>query len=338
MESSVIAAERILSYNFKNKKLLEEALTHSSYFDSASYERLEFIGDSAIGLAITNYFFLAYPDLHQGQLSLLRAANISTEKLARVAVRHGLYNYVRRNAAALDDKVREFVDSVALEHNSVPYGGLVKAPKVLADIVESVAGAVYVDVNFDLQRLWVIIRGLLEPIYTLEDLQVEPQPVTVLFEVCQKNGKQVDIKNWKNGSTNVANVYVDGSFVASGTSMQKEIARLNAAREALIKLSDFMDTRIRTVVTIDGIDESFEIEGAKHKLHDFCCKKKWPKPNYSTEKDLGPSHERRFVCSVKISTSSGTLYMMGDEKSRVKDAENSAASLMIRALQERNYL
>lgn len=102
----------------------------------------------------------------------------------------------------------------------------------------------------------------------------------MLFEVCQKNGKQVDIKNWKNGSKNVASVYVDGSFVASGTSMQKEIARLNAAREALIKLSDFMDTRIRTVVTIDGIDESFEIEGAKHKLHDFCCKKKWPKPNY----------------------------------------------------------
>lgn len=45
---------------------------------------------------------------------------------------------------------------MALEHNSVPYGGLVKAPKVLADIVESVAGAVYVDVNFDLQTLWVV--------------------------------------------------------------------------------------------------------------------------------------------------------------------------------------
>lgn len=104
--------------------------------------------------------------------------------------------------------------------------------------------------------------------------------MTMLFEVCQKHGKQVDIKNWRNGSKNVASVYVDGSFVASGSSMQKEIARLNAAREALIKLSKSMDTSTRTVVTIDGIDESFEIEGAKQKLHDFCCKKKWPKPNY----------------------------------------------------------
>ncbi|XP_022965096.1 ribonuclease 3-like protein 2 [Cucurbita maxima] len=338
MESSVLAVELIVSYNFKNKKLLEEALTHSSYVESASYQRLEFIGDSAIGLAFTNYFFLAYPDLQQGQLSLLRAANISTEKLARVAVRHGLYHYVRRKAVALDDKVREFVDSVALENNSVPYGGLMKAPKVLADIVESVAGAIYVDVNFDLQRLWVIIRGLLEPIYTPEDLEVEPQPVTVLFEVCQKNGKQVDIKNWSNGSKTVSSVFVDGTFVASGSSTHKEIARLNAAREALAKLSKTMDINIRTAVTIDGIDESFEIEGAKQKLHDFCCKKKWPKPNYSTEKDFGPSHDKRFTCSVKISTSSGMLYMVGDEKSRVKDSENSAASMMIRALQEKGYL
>lgn len=42
------------------------------------------------------------------------------------------------------------------EDDSVAYGGLVKAPKVLADIVESVAGAVYIDVNFDLQTLWVV--------------------------------------------------------------------------------------------------------------------------------------------------------------------------------------
>ena len=121
---------------------------------------------------------------------------------------------------------------------------------------------------------------MLEPIYTLEELQVEPQPVTVLFQVCQRNGKQVDIKHWKNGSNSIASVHVDGKFVASGSSMQKEIARLNAAREALIKLSDSMDTRIKTFVTIDGIDESFEIEGAKQKLHDVCCKRKWQKPNY----------------------------------------------------------
>lgn len=121
---------------------------------------------------------------------------------------------------------------------------------------------------------------MLKPIYTPEDLEAEPQPVTLLFEVCQKNGKQVVIKNQEKGSWNVARVYVDRTLVASGSSKQKPIARLNAARQALIILSDSMDTKIKTVVTIDGIDGSFEIEGATQKLHDFCSRKKWQNPSY----------------------------------------------------------
>ncbi|XP_031739986.1 ribonuclease 3-like protein 2 [Cucumis sativus] len=298
--------ERILSYKFKNKKLLEEALTHSSYLNSPSYDRLEFIGDSAIGLAISTYFFPLYPDLNQGQLTLLSAAN----RVCRC----------RRSRRQL---------------NSLWW--LVKAPKVLADIVESVAGAIYVDVEFDLQKLWAIIKDFLKPIYTPEDLKADPQPVTLLFEDCQKKGKQVHIENQEKGSTYVAKVYVDCRPVASGFSKQKPIARLNAAREALIILSDSTDTKIKRVVTIDGIDGSFEIEGAKQKLHDFCCRKKWQSPSYSKEV-LGHPHGRRFVCCVKISTFNDTHSIIGDEKSRVKEAENSAASLMIRDLQKRKYL
>lgn len=159
MESSVDAVENIIGYTFKNKKLLEQALTHSSYPESVSYERLEFLGDAVLGLAISNHLFLAYTSVHPGKLSLLRAANVSTEKLARAAVRHGLHRYFRHNTISLVDKVTEFVDAVAREKNHralVVYGGLVKAPKILADIVESIAAAVYVDVDFDLQRLWVV--------------------------------------------------------------------------------------------------------------------------------------------------------------------------------------
>ncbi|GFP79104.1 ribonuclease 3-like protein 2 [Phtheirospermum japonicum] len=108
MEALVSAVERLLRYRFKNKKLLEDALTYPSYTGSASYPRLEFVGDAALGLVISNYFFLKYPDLDQGKLSLVRAANISTEKLARVAVRHHLYKYVRHNVTTFDEKVRLF--------------------------------------------------------------------------------------------------------------------------------------------------------------------------------------------------------------------------------------
>ncbi|KAL3632718.1 hypothetical protein CASFOL_025702 [Castilleja foliolosa] len=104
MEASMSAVQSLLRYTFNNKKLLEDALTHPSYTGSASYQRLEFVGDAALGLAISNYFFLKYPDIDQGKLSLVRAANISTEKLARVAVRRHLYKYVRHNVPALDEK------------------------------------------------------------------------------------------------------------------------------------------------------------------------------------------------------------------------------------------
>lgn len=157
MEASVlVAVEEIIGYTFRNTKLLEDALTHCSVVDAVSYERLEFLGDVVLGLAISNHLFMAHPSLDPGQLSLLRAANVSTEKLARVAVRHGLHRFVRHSSPPLVDKVTEFVDAVAEEHDVVVYGGLVKAPKILADIVESVAAAVYVDVGFDLQKLWVV--------------------------------------------------------------------------------------------------------------------------------------------------------------------------------------
>ena len=127
-----------------------------------------------------------------------------------------------------------------------------------------------------------IFRGLLEPIVTLEHLQQQPQPVTLLFEFCQKQGKHVDIKHWKTELKNIASVYVDGEFVASGSSEQKEIAKLNAARGALHKLSESMPVDVNAF-GINGIDGSFEIEGAKQKLHELCSKKKWPKPIFEYE-------------------------------------------------------
>ncbi|KAG9159975.1 hypothetical protein Leryth_005725 [Lithospermum erythrorhizon] len=156
MYASILAVENILQYKFKNKSLLEEALTHSSYTESRNYQRLELLGDAVLGLAVSNYFYVACPEVGQGQLTLLRAANVSTEKLARVAVRMELYRYVRHNATDLDDKVRDFVRVVLEEDETEFYGGAIKAPKVLADIVESVAAAIYVDRGYNLVDLWMV--------------------------------------------------------------------------------------------------------------------------------------------------------------------------------------
>ncbi|XP_049401560.1 ribonuclease 3-like protein 2 [Solanum stenotomum] len=157
--NTATAVEELLKYRFKNAKLLEEALTHSSCPNLiTNYQRLAFVGDAVLGLAISSYFFKTYPDVDCGKLTDLRSANVSTEKLARVAVRHGLYKYLRRDSAILDEKVKEFVITVQQEEEMEFYGGMIKAPKVLADIVESVMGAVYLDCGFDvnavLQKGW----------------------------------------------------------------------------------------------------------------------------------------------------------------------------------------
>ncbi|XP_024161264.1 ribonuclease 3-like protein 2 isoform X2 [Rosa chinensis] len=285
MKESVEAVERIVHYDLNNKKLLEEALTHPSFraSDAVSYQRLAFLGDAVLGLAVSNYLFHVYPGIDQGGLTELRSANVSKERFARVAVRHGLYTYVRRTAtAALDDQVREFTEVVSREEEKTPvYGGSVEASRVLAEIVESLAGAIYVDLNFDLEKLWKIFRHVLETIVTIEELQQQPHPVTKLHQFCQKHGKLAKIECERDETKSTANVYVDGMFVASGSSEQKKIAEVSAAEMALCNLMQSMCTNDASVEDAAGIDGSFPVERAKNELHNLCAKKKWPKPIYT---------------------------------------------------------
>ncbi|KAF5189938.1 Ribonuclease 3-like protein [Thalictrum thalictroides] len=278
--SSLEEVEVILNYQFRDKSLLEAALTHSSYSDSPSYQRLEFIGDAALGLAVANFVFIKYPELDPGMLSLLRSANISTEKLARVAVRHNLFGYVRHNAPSLALKVNEFSLAIEQEGDEIlPYGGLVKAPKVLADITESVAAAIYVDCNFNLKLLWEFFSPLLEPIVTVENIQ--QQPVTMVYEICQKEGKSVNFTHWRKGTQNFTNIFVNGKLMGSGSSEKKEISKLSAAKQALDKL--WMSQALPTEevhCSTEGLNGVDEICGAKQKLIELCHQKQWPKPTY----------------------------------------------------------
>ncbi|KAL5228966.1 hypothetical protein ABZP36_017231 [Zizania latifolia] len=175
--------ERLLGYAFNDRALLEEALTHSTDprgSREATYQRLEFIGDAALGLVFASLFYEDYPDLDEGQLTALRSANTAEEKFARVAVRYGLYPLLRRhNCAHLDRMVGDFIKSVS---GTVPSSsGDLKAPKVLADIVEAIAGAVYVDSNFDLQKLQEVALVLCDPIITKERLYQDPESMLNLL-------------------------------------------------------------------------------------------------------------------------------------------------------------
>ncbi|CAN0900972.1 Ribonuclease 3-like protein 2 [Linum grandiflorum] len=280
-DSVYYSVEEILNYRFRDKGLLVEALTHSSSLtDAVNYQRLEFVGDAVLQLAFSHYLYLQKPPLDPGYLTLLRAANVSTEKLARVAIKHQLYKFVTRNSAALDDR---------------------------------------------------IFRGILQPIVTVEDLKLQPQPITKLFQVCQKQGKQVSIKHWRDGMKNVASVFVDGRFVVSSSSDQKEISKLDACRRALDEMA--LGSKIADFGVSEG--RSLSTQEPKQKLNEICCSKKWAKPCYSIEKEEGRPHEKVFVSAVEVKTQDGKLRIQGDAKSRVRDAETSAAYFMLHALRHK---
>lgn len=104
---SLKEVEAILGYKFKDKQLLVQAFTHSSYCveNSISYERLEYIGDSVLNFLTSKEQFLLYPDLDPGHLTRLLAANVDTEKLARIAIKHGLHRYMRHQKPQFEEKV-----------------------------------------------------------------------------------------------------------------------------------------------------------------------------------------------------------------------------------------
>ncbi|KAB1201001.1 Ribonuclease 3-like protein 3 [Morella rubra] len=222
--------EEILGYEFKNKSLLEEAFTHSSFSeDCFSYERLEYVGDAVLNLLFTKEQYFLYPDLQPGPLTRLRAANVDTEKLARAAIKHGLHRYLRHKKPLLHDQIHKF--TLGISEYPLHSNGLIDAPKALADIVESSIGAVFIDSNSSIDTAWEVFKGLLEPI--INPVTIGRHPVTELYEVCQKRNlklKFVDL--WE--ETTAFDVIIDDQHMGRGVyGLKKDIAHNRAAKNAL---------------------------------------------------------------------------------------------------------
>ena len=128
-------AEEIFGYTFKDAALLEEALTTPSYRQSEpgakDNQRLEFLGDAVLGLLAADRLYAELPDDPEGPLTVKRTHMVSAVALCEAAMRHGLRERLRRNKGALP-----------LPPNS----------KTLADAVEAVIGAAYLDGGFDAAR------------------------------------------------------------------------------------------------------------------------------------------------------------------------------------------
>lgn len=141
------ALREVLGVHDLDAGLLQHALTHRSYaYENGGVpnnERLEFLGDSVLGVVVTDTLFTNHPDLPEGQLAKLRAAVVSAKALAAVARTLGIGDYVR------------------LGRGEEATGGRDKA-SILSDTVEALLGAIYV--QFGIERSAEVIHRIFDPV------------------------------------------------------------------------------------------------------------------------------------------------------------------------------
>ena len=218
--------ETAIGYQFQNIQLLQNALTHSSYANERwhnsllSNERLEFLGDSVLGMLVAEYLFHAFPNRPEGELTRMRADMVCERTLADAANRIGLGNHL------------------LLGHGEEQGGGRSRN-SILADAMESVIAACFLDGGIQ-AALKVVQRFILVevPVNKLHNVDYK----TKLQELVQQKKNQV-LSYKLVGQSGPdhdkkfdVEVSLNGQAVGLGSGSSKKRAEQDAAREAIAKL------------------------------------------------------------------------------------------------------
>ena len=216
--------EERIKYSFKNRELLETALTHSSYANekhTESYERLEFLGDSILGFVTAEFLYSHDPELPEGRMTRLRSELVCETSLHNIAkqLEIGKYMLVGRGE----------------EKN----GGR-KRVSVLADMVESIIAALYLDAGLDEAK-----RFIYEMLLNNADLSEVNKAVdckSELQEMLQKNGAveicyyEISESGPDHNKTFISAVSLDGREIGRGSGKTKKESEEAAASRALEEL------------------------------------------------------------------------------------------------------
>lgn len=216
--------EEKIGYSFRNRKLLTTALTHSSYANehhaqgAECYERLEFLGDSILGLTTADFLYHHVPTLPEGRMTRLRAELVCETSLHKVALRLGLGEYM------LLGKGEELT------------GGR-ERPSILADMVEAIIAALYLDSGMERARAFVYEQILKDAEIGESHRSIDYK--TQLQELVQsKSGQQIGYEMIAESGPDhnkrfTFRVTVNGKNVGEGTGRTKKEAEQEAARMAL---------------------------------------------------------------------------------------------------------
>ncbi len=210
-----------LGVEFADRELLLRALTHRSYaFEHAPLvpnERLEFLGDAVLGLVVTDEIFHAHPDEQEGRLAKVRAAAVRTESLAEVARDMGLGTFLRLGRG-----------------ESASGGG--DKDSILADALEAVLGAVYLDRGF--AAAYTVVTQLFgERLHRLGGIGAALDYKTSLQELAASEFDglpqyRVSDSGPDHDKTFEAEVRVAGEVVGHGSGHSKKVAEQEAAQQA----------------------------------------------------------------------------------------------------------
>ena len=215
--------EARLGYRFENPRLLETALTHPSFGGDhhvPHYQRLEFLGDAVLELAISRYLYFELPEVDEGKLTRIRAFMVREETLCRAAQRLGLDGCIRL--------------SVGEERS----GGR-KKPSILCDVLEAVLAAVYLDGGFDeaVRIISIALKDEMKPDVLKDHLDAKSR----LQELLQRQGEMpvyefISMEGPPHAPLFSYRVLEGGRELGSGQGTSKQNAQQAAARDALKRM------------------------------------------------------------------------------------------------------
>ncbi|MBI1839163.1 MAG: ribonuclease III [Candidatus Colwellbacteria bacterium] len=217
-----------LGFSFQNKDLFKEALTHRSYLNEnpswpfKNNERLEFLGDAVLELVATEELFNNFPNKNEGELTVYRAALVNTKMLGRVAKDIGL------DIEILVSKGESY---------EIAGGG---GEAILADTVEAVIGAAYLDNGYDVAKKFIrrfIMTSLNEVVRNggkdakslIQEISQENHGLTPTYKVLEESGPAHE-RIFKVG------LYFGGELKSEGSGNSKQNAELQAAEKLLSEI------------------------------------------------------------------------------------------------------
>ena len=225
MEQKLEKLEQKIGYKFKNIKYLKTALTHTSYANERkiqSNEKLEFLGDSVLGLVASTHIYNNYKELTEGEMTKVKASVVCSESLYNIAVKLNFSDFLYMGKAEKNSRIH-------------------KKKAILEDSIEAVIAAIYLDGGIEEAQKF-ILSNIVEEIKTASQNAGIKDYKTVLQEELQKNGEiQIEYIVIKETGPDHAKTFevelcVEGKIISKGIGKSKKEAQMKAAKVALEKM------------------------------------------------------------------------------------------------------